>query len=108
MITAADGTSNTFMIGEDIPDMNIHCAWAYSNHASGTCAIPLNNAMLPGQPGYQNPGDWPDVYSFRSRHTHGANFAFVDGSVHFTGDSIDINVYRALASWQGGETNTNY
>jgi prepilin-type N-terminal cleavage/methylation domain-containing protein/prepilin-type processing-associated H-X9-DG protein len=104
VITGADGTSNTFMVGEDIPSMNRWCAWPYSNAAVGTCAIPLNNAMLAGQPGYNNSGDWPDVYSFRSRHTQGANFATADGSVHFISQSIDIKLYRALGSYNGGET----
>jgi prepilin-type N-terminal cleavage/methylation domain-containing protein len=43
-----DGTSNTLMIGEDIPAMNTHCGWPRSNYANGTCAIPLNNAMQAG------------------------------------------------------------
>src|SRR5438046_1267573 len=34
-----DGTSNTFMAGEDVPQMNSHCSWPYANHATGTCGI---------------------------------------------------------------------
>jgi len=98
-----DGTSNTFMIGEDIPKVNQHCGWPNANYACGTCCIPLNNALKSGQPGYNNPGDWPNVYSFRSRHTGGANFALGDGSVRFVAESIDLNLYRALATIQGGE-----
>ena len=37
-----DGTSNTFMLGEDIPSLNCWCAWPYANDATGTCAIPPN------------------------------------------------------------------
>jgi len=107
-VTAGDGTANTFMIGEDIADINQHCDWAFFNHATGTCAIPLNNALLAGQPGYNNMGDWPNVYSFRSRHTGGANFALADGSVRFVAQSIDLNTYRALATWNGGEPVGNY
>jgi len=107
-VTAADGTANTFMIGEDIGDMNQHCDWAFFNHATGTCAIPLNNALRSSQPGYNNAGDWPNVYSFRSRHTNGANFAMGDGSVRMVSESIDINTYRALATWQGGEVIPNF
>jgi len=104
MLTSADGTSTTFMLGEDIPTMNQHCDWPFFNHATGTCAIPLNNALQPGQPGYNNLGDWPNVYSFRSRHGGGANFAMADGSVRFVRDSIDLTTYRALATWNGRET----
>lgn len=98
-----DGTSNTMMIGEDLMDINVHCGWARSNYATGTCAIPLNNALVTGQPGFNNPGDWPNVYSFRSKHTGGANFAFADGSVKFIAQAIDLNLYRNLATHSGGE-----
>jgi prepilin-type N-terminal cleavage/methylation domain-containing protein/prepilin-type processing-associated H-X9-DG protein len=103
MTSISDGTSNTFMIGEDIPKLNYWCSWPYSNNAVGTCAIPLNNALVAGQPGFNNPGDWPDNYSFRSRHTGGANFAFADGSVQFVSQGIDLTTYRALASYNSGE-----
>ena len=66
-VTAADGASNTLMIGEAIGSMDVHTGWAYSNSSTATCAVPLNNAMQAGQPGYANPGDWPNVYSFRSK-----------------------------------------
>jgi prepilin-type N-terminal cleavage/methylation domain-containing protein/prepilin-type processing-associated H-X9-DG protein len=100
-----DGTSNTFMVGEDIPSVNRWCSWPYSNNAVGTCAIPLNNAMVPGQPGYGNNGDWPDNYSFRSNHNGatGANFAMADGSVQWINNNINLTVYRSLATYAGGE-----
>jgi prepilin-type processing-associated H-X9-DG protein len=65
-------------------------------------AIPLN-ISLPGTTPLYGPGDWPNVYSFRSRHTGGANFAMGDGGVRFVTQSVDINVYRALGSHSGGE-----
>jgi prepilin-type N-terminal cleavage/methylation domain-containing protein/prepilin-type processing-associated H-X9-DG protein len=100
-----DGTSNTFMIGEDIPSANIHCAWPYSNTATGTCAIPLNTGLPRPQttPINTTPGNWPNVYSFRSRHPGGGQFAMVDGSVQFVAQTIDLNVYRAIATIDGGE-----
>jgi prepilin-type processing-associated H-X9-DG protein len=98
-----DGTSNTLMIGEDIGKLNVHNGWPYSNTATGTACIPLNNALVAGQPGFNNPGDWPNVYSFRSYHTSGANFGLADGSVRFVSQSIDLNIYRAMATYSGGE-----
>ena len=98
-----DGLSNTFMVGEDLPGLNTHCGWPVSNYSTGTCAIPLNNALRVGQPGYNNPGDWPNVYSFRSRHPGGAQFAKGDGSVQFVSQTIDINLYRALSTKDGQE-----
>ena len=99
----ADGTSNTLMIGEDLMDINTHCGWVRANHATGTCAIPLNNGLVTGQPGFNNPGNWENLYSFRSRHTGGGNFAFADGSVKFIVEAIDLNLYRNLATISGGE-----
>jgi prepilin-type N-terminal cleavage/methylation domain-containing protein len=106
MTSITDGTSNTFMLGEDIPSMNVHCDWVFFNHCTGTCAIPLNSAMQPGQPGYNNSTDWPDVYSFRSRHTGGALFAYADGGVSFVSQSIDTTTYRALSTYALGEVVT--
>ena len=98
-----DGTSNTLMLGEDLPGINQHCGWPNSNYSTGTCAIPLNNALVAGQPGYNNIGDWPNVYSIRSRHSGGANFALADGSIRFVRDSITLANYRAAATIRGGE-----
>src|SRR5439155_1672952 len=59
----ADGTSNTLMIGEDIPEMIIWNAWSYANGANGTCAIPPNTGVtIPtGSPptlGNKDNGNW--------------------------------------------------
>jgi prepilin-type processing-associated H-X9-DG protein/prepilin-type N-terminal cleavage/methylation domain-containing protein len=99
-----DGTSNTFMVGEDIPEINAHCAWPYANGSLGTCAIPPNVMKNPttGLP-YEPYNDWPYIYSFRSRHPGGLNFAFADGSVRFISDTIPLTTYRALATINGGE-----
>jgi len=97
-----DGTSNTLMIGEDLMDRNLHCGWPRANYSTGTAAIPLNT-NLPGTLPQYDPGDWPNVYSFRSRHSGGANFAIADGSVRFVAQGMDLNLYRALATHSGGE-----
>jgi prepilin-type N-terminal cleavage/methylation domain-containing protein/prepilin-type processing-associated H-X9-DG protein len=103
MVQITDGTSNTFLTGEDIPSLNNWCSWVYSNAATGTCAIPLNSGTLSGQPGFGNSGDWPDLYSFRSQHPNGANFGMADGSVVFIQNSISLTTYRQLATYNGGE-----
>jgi prepilin-type N-terminal cleavage/methylation domain-containing protein/prepilin-type processing-associated H-X9-DG protein len=41
----------------------------------------------------------------RSYHTGGVNVAFVDGSVHFITDSINLNAWLALGTRSGGEVN---
>jgi prepilin-type N-terminal cleavage/methylation domain-containing protein/prepilin-type processing-associated H-X9-DG protein len=94
-----DGTSNTFLIGESLHSIDEHCGgWAYPNYVNATCAIPLN---------YADPGhtytNWPNRYSFHSKHAGGANFCFADGAVRFISDGIDLGTYRALATIRGGE-----
>jgi len=105
-----DGTSNTFMIGEDVPELNAHNAWCYSNGANSTCAIPPNTGITiptggsPGTLGPKDEGTWQDRYSFRSRHAGGLQFALADASVRFVSDSIPLATYRALEPIKGGET----
>jgi prepilin-type N-terminal cleavage/methylation domain-containing protein/prepilin-type processing-associated H-X9-DG protein len=103
-----DGTSNTFMIGEDVPEISAWNAWSYSNGSSGTCAIPPNTGItIPtGSPPSLGPADfqnWPERYSFRSRHPGGLQFAYADCSVHFISNSIPHKTYRALATIKGNE-----
>jgi prepilin-type N-terminal cleavage/methylation domain-containing protein/prepilin-type processing-associated H-X9-DG protein len=99
-----DGTSNTFMIGEDIPSLNVHCDWPFFNHATGTCAIPLNYGVPPNSDA-SGSTDWPNLYSFRSNHNgaSGANFAMADGSVAWINNNINLTLYRALSTYNTGE-----
>jgi prepilin-type N-terminal cleavage/methylation domain-containing protein/prepilin-type processing-associated H-X9-DG protein len=97
-----DGTSNTFMVGEDVPSVSPWCSWSYSNHAVGTCAIPPN-INLDGKYGLPPTWNWENTYSFRSRHPGGLQFAFADGSVRFVRQSIPLAIYRALSTIQGNE-----
>jgi len=99
----SDGTSNTFMIGEDLPDYIHWNAWSYANGACGTCAIPPNTGITIPPLGTGDSWSWPTRYSFRSRHPGGLQFAYADGSVHFISDSIPLTVYRWMATIQGGE-----
>jgi prepilin-type processing-associated H-X9-DG protein len=102
MAMITDGTSNTFLVGEGLPQLNTHCSWPYANHTQGTCAI-YPNAKRPDGTLYA-PTDWNNVYSFHSRHPNGVQFGFADGSVTFIANNIDIPTYRALATIQGGES----
>jgi prepilin-type N-terminal cleavage/methylation domain-containing protein len=96
-----DGTSSTFMIGENLHSYNQHTGgWAYPNYVNATCAIPLNYNDGPAS-GY---GDWPNRYSFHSQHPAGANFCFADASVHFITNEISITTYQALSTIQSGST----
>ena len=95
----SDGLSNTLMIGEDVPEHDVHSAAFYANGDYSSTHAPLN--YFPNPP---DPYNWPRVLSFRSRHTQGANFALADGSVKFVRQSIDRLPYMQLATRAGGET----
>ncbi len=104
LVQITDGTSNTFMLGEDVPSQNEWCSWPYANNAYGTCAIPPNVRRPEGTP--YPAWDWQNTWSFRSRHPGGLQFAYADGSVHFISDGISLPVYRAMATIGGGEAVT--
>jgi prepilin-type N-terminal cleavage/methylation domain-containing protein/prepilin-type processing-associated H-X9-DG protein len=93
-----DGTTNTFMIGEDVVSQNSHSAAFYCNGDYASCHAPLNYMKNP-----PTPGDWPNFISFRSLHPSAANFAMCDGSVRSINDSINYDLYRALSTKSRGE-----
>ncbi len=98
-----DGTSKTLMIGEDVPDYNLHSTAFYSNGDWCSCNLPLNHGMtLPPQ----NPAflaTWWEGQAFRSRHPGGVNFCLVDGSVRFLPENIDNVVYRTSCTRNAAE-----
>jgi prepilin-type N-terminal cleavage/methylation domain-containing protein/prepilin-type processing-associated H-X9-DG protein len=96
-----DGTSNTFLIGEDLPAYNDHSVAYYANGSWMATDAGIN--YLPEPP---TPQKYEDVYGFRSRHAGGAQFAMADGSVRFYDEGIDYNLYQALST-KGGDEVTN-
>lgn len=98
----SDGTSKTYMIGEDIVAYNHHSTAFYSDGDWCSCNVPLNNLLnVPPQPAGQD--DWWELRSFRSLHPSGANFARVDASVSFVTDTVDNVVYRTSCTRDGDE-----
>jgi prepilin-type N-terminal cleavage/methylation domain-containing protein len=57
-----------------------------------TCAGGSDNASTNSQ-----------YFATRSKHKGGVNVSCCDGSTHFVGDTIDIQVWRAVCSAEGGE-----
>ncbi len=118
MASVLDGTSNTIMVGEILNRCTDHSAgWWHHNgganaHASTsapintmtTCARSLQDCQNRNYPFCANncfaQNNWNLSWAFRSNHGPGAQFVFVDGSVHFISETVDYNTYQGL----GGRT----
>lgn len=100
--SVTDGTSHTFMIGEDLPDYNNHSTAFYGNGDWCSCNLPLNT-LLNVDPATLNLSFWWEQQNFRSRHPGGAQFCMVDGSVRFVAENIDNQTYRVTCTRFGGE-----
>lgn len=98
-----DGTSHTLLVGEraavDDPD------WGWWCCASG---LPLSQGegdnLLSAARGFKPGGpELEHAYHFWSRHLGGANFVYVDGSLHFLTYDIDHLTFLGLSTRAGGE-----
>jgi hypothetical protein len=104
LATILDGTSNTLAIGEAIPAWCTHTWWWWFNGSTATCGVPLNYRINQGAPYLTSQaGDWGRNYSFFSTHPGGAQFELADASTRFIADTIDLTLYRQLATISGGE-----
>ncbi len=93
-----DGTSNTMIAGESLPEFDSFTCWALSNSNKST------GPTLNYRPNPNNPWNgWSNQSGFRSRHANGAYFAFADGHVSFILETINTTTYRALSTRKGGE-----
>jgi prepilin-type N-terminal cleavage/methylation domain-containing protein len=112
MASITDGTSNTFLLGEN------HWGFRDYTFTSGPClgqvrggfsywSSPFPLATVFTTKGPFNPqamnGDSLRLATFRSSHPSGVNMANADGSVRFVTDSIDHNLLDAAATREGGE-----
>ncbi len=98
MALITDGTSNTFLVGEDVMAENNHSTAYYSNGDYSSCHAPPNYFPKP-----RTPDSWWNVISFRSLHPGGLQFAFADGSVRFVQQNINYDTWRFLSTKGEGE-----
>jgi prepilin-type N-terminal cleavage/methylation domain-containing protein len=99
-----DGTSQTFAIGENLPNYTQWCWWYNPNAVTANCAEPLN-ALLKRP---INVGDWPNNYAFASKHVGGGHFVMADGAVRFISENIDLTTYRGLATVSSQEVTGDF
>ena len=100
-----DGTSNTLMIAERsmfLPpgQANDYRSWIRGNNGgSGTTknvTYPINSTF------YNGSNNFNDI-SFGSNHPGGCQFGLGDGSVRFIAETIDLSLYKCLASMKQRE-----
>lgn len=116
--TMVDGTSNTLLFSEvrqgQQRDLRGFTWWG---DATGFTTYLAPNSLLPdriysayycnqipGMPCAASTADNPTMFASRSLHPGGVNSALGDGSVRFFGETIDIQVWRALSTAQGYES----
>ena len=118
----ADGTSNVIHMGEILPSCNDHDfgtgIWgdnAISFHA-GTQATINDYTSCPWATGgmirfpacANQTNAWNIGWGFKSMHSGGAQFVFVDGSVHFLNSSINYSTYQYLGGRADGNVVGDY
>jgi prepilin-type N-terminal cleavage/methylation domain-containing protein/prepilin-type processing-associated H-X9-DG protein len=131
LANVTDGTSNTLFIGETLPEFCEFQRYIGVNQTGwpeggntitqGQTIQPINHqierassptyvqgcsagsALCVSGNGARCLGNWHVTWGFKSNHTGGANFVFVDGSVHFIRDSIDMRTYQYLGHRADGQ-----
>ncbi|MCL6505357.1 MAG: DUF1559 domain-containing protein [Pirellulales bacterium] len=97
-----DGTSNTYLVGEKLLDPlhytdgagqgDMESVYHGANDDTTRVVWPEYGGLRRDTPGYDNRN------VFGSAHPAGAQFVFVDGSVHLVSYAIDVEVHRQLGN----------
>jgi prepilin-type N-terminal cleavage/methylation domain-containing protein/prepilin-type processing-associated H-X9-DG protein len=119
--SVSDGTSNTIAVGEVLWLCHDHGTgwWDFNglNTAHASTVVPINTmdtcdrytgpfrctSMTAAQPYWERSQQWNFSWGFRSKHTGGAHFLLVDGSVRFLSENIDHTNYQRLGGRRDGQ-----
>ncbi|HTQ37868.1 MAG TPA: DUF1559 domain-containing protein [Pirellulales bacterium] len=114
-----DGTSSTFLLGEQLPAISLHQMLFHSHLNIGTEYYPPNyNEIFPGAmhngvatTGIQNQANYFSGTGtttdagpgYKSEHKGGVNMGMVDGSARFITDTIDYKLWVYLGDRKDGQ-----
>ena len=99
-----DGSSNTFMVGETLPEDNTFNSLFAINFPLSSTSIPINNFRNNTRGDDFGPqSGWWEISGFKSQHATGVNMGMADGSVSFVSETIDYLIFNALGTRNGGE-----
>jgi prepilin-type N-terminal cleavage/methylation domain-containing protein/prepilin-type processing-associated H-X9-DG protein len=103
-VDVRDGSSKTFLAGESVPAWCPWSLWMWFDGSTASCGVPMNyfRFLSPPDP-LAKAATWQYSYSFMSKHKGGCNFVMCDGSAKLQVDTIDMSIYQALATIDGGE-----
>ena len=114
-------TVNSVSVGSTAVESTGPTAWGADGgdyYCEGTMNVPMNKVSGPyytrAMTTSKDANALRDVafnsplFSFRSMHTGGCTFLFMDGSVKFLSENIDMKTYKALGSRNGQEVVGDY
>jgi len=107
-----DGTTNTLLLGEQLPVYNGHMMYFHSHLNCSTTNVPPNYWKIDPRncpkryirvPEQVVRGCFRDMSGFNGKHPGGVNMALVDGSVRFISETIDYTVWQYLGMRSSGQ-----